>query len=250
MTVMMAIAAAPRLVATTVVAMQTKETMIIGTDSRATSIRVSPGHQESEAGQVCKMFVSNATAVAIAGIRGDLAGFDTLQFLQSKLPASGGLPNAADELVRAVIGPLRAIIARLDGAGGAGRQILPGRPALSVMMARHEDGAMKLAIRDIVFTGTHGAPEFRVLATNCPGNCAGFNMVFAAGANDRILQFTSSHSNHLRLTDYRFAVKLIQLEADADPDNVSPPYAILEGDRNGFRWIAPGACGGQIDSTR
>jgi hypothetical protein len=67
-------------------------------------------------------------------------------------------------------------------------------------------------------------------------------MVFTAGSSDAISKFLVSHPERYRLGDPAFALGLLRLEADAQPDIVSPPFSILVGDRNGFRWLAPGAC--------
>jgi hypothetical protein len=67
-------------------------------------------------------------------------------------------------------------------------------------------------------------------------------MVFAAGSTDAVTRFLLARSERLRLRDPEFALQLLHIEAGADPATVGPPFSILQGDRNGFRWIAPGAC--------
>jgi hypothetical protein len=112
-----------------------------------------------------------------------------------------------------------------------------------MIMSRFENGVMKTAVRDLVYVGrVSGSPQFRIDSQNCPGSCRGLHMVFAAGTTDAVTKFLLSHSGRARLNDPAFALRLLRLEADAEPGTVGPPFSILEGDRNGFRWLTPGAC--------
>ena len=174
---------------------------------------------------------------------GNPAGFDSAGFLRENVPENLSIEQAADALAQKMVAPLDTVIRSLDESAPGQSLIQVGRPALSMVMIRFEDGVMKVAIRDMVYLG-HSAtsPQFRIESTDCPGSCTGPNMVFAAGSSDAVTRFLRSRSERFRLGDPEYALKLLHIESASEPGTVGPPFSILEGDRNGFRWIAPGAC--------
>jgi hypothetical protein len=229
--------------ATVIIVLQTKDRVLVGADSRVISLRAGAEGEAATSGQMCKIVQTPRTAVAIAGILGNQSGFESASFLQEHVADDLPLEQAADNLAREMAVPLRVAILDLEHAAPDQRLVQSGRPALSMIMSRFENGYMKTAVRDMVYLGrVSGSPQFRVDSQNCPGSCRGLNMVFAAGTTDAVTKFLLSHSERSRLKDPAFALRLLHLEADAEPDTVGPPFSILEGDRNGFHWLAPGAC--------
>jgi hypothetical protein len=230
--------------ASTIVVMQTRDTVLLGADARVIFFRASSEDgSTSTRGEMCKIVRTSRTGAAIAGILGNLDGFDSASFLRKNLSEDTTLEVSADALARNALDPLGAMIRQLELAAPDQTVIQPGRPALSVVLSRFEGGVMKVAIRDVFYSGhSAGSPEFRIQSTNCPGSCAGPNMVFASGANAAIASFLLSRFGRSQLKDPAFALKLLRLEAGAEPAIVGPPFSILEGDRNGFRWVEPGVC--------
>jgi len=234
---------APPIHGTTIVVLQTPDEVVLGADARAISLRLADGTGATTKGQMCKIVRTPRTAVAIAGILGNLADFDAAAFVRQNLQADATLPVSADHLAQSVLPQLSAVIDQLEKNAPGQSLVVPGRPVLSIVLTRFEDAGMKVAIRDVVFTGVAGGgPEFRVQSTNCPGECRGPHMIFAAGASEAVTRFLISRPPHPRLKDPAFAVDLLRLEAAAEPDIVGPPFSILHGDSTGFRWIDAGAC--------
>jgi|HubBroStandDraft_1064217.scaffolds.fasta_scaffold81645_2 hypothetical protein len=229
--------------ATIIIVLQTKDRVLVGADSRVISLRVGAEGQAANTGQMCKIVQTPRTAVAIAGILGNQSGFESASFLQERVAEDLPLEQAADNLAQEMAAPLRMAILELEHAAPDQSLVQAGRPALSMIMSRFENGIMKTAVRDLVYLGRgSGSPQFRIDSQNCPGSCRGLHMVFAAGTTDAVTKFLLSHSGRARLDDPAFALRLLRLEADAEPGTVGPPFSILEGDRNGFRWLTPGAC--------
>lgn len=215
----------------------------MGADSRVISLRAGTEGQAATTGKMCKIVQTPRTAVAIAGILGNQSGFESASFLQEHVAEDLPLEQAADNLAKEMAAPLRLAILELEHAAPDQSLVQSGRPALSMIMSRFEKGFMKTAVRELVYLGSvSGSPQFRIDSQNCPGSCRGLNMVFAAGTTDAVTKFLLSHSGRSRLKDPAFALRLLRLEADAEPDTVGPPFSILEGDRKGFRWLTQGAC--------
>ena len=230
--------------ASTIVVMQTKDTVLLAADARVILLRASSEDGSTTTrGEMCKIVRTSRTGAAIAGILGNLEGFDSASFLRENLSEDTALEASADGFVHKALDPLSRTIRQLERAAPNQTLIQPGRPALSVVLSRFEDGVMKVAIRDVFYARQpDGSPEFRIQSTDCPGNCAGPNMVFASGANAAIASFLLSRFGRSQLKQPAFAIKLLNLEAGAEPAIVGPPFSILEGDRDGFRWIESGAC--------
>jgi len=229
--------------ATTIVVLQTPDQVLVAADARAVSLLADSGVPATATRQVCKIVRTPHTVIALAGILGNLSEFDTRGFVQENLSVDTTLENAADRLAQKSIAPLTAVIDGLAHTAPSQTLIIPGRPALSIVLTRFENGGTRVAIRDIVYTGrAAGAPEFRIQSTNCPGDCKGPHMVFAAGASDAVTRFLMSRSVRVRLKDPAFALDLLRVEAAAEPSIVGPPFSVLQGDRTGFRWIEAGAC--------
>jgi len=123
-------------------------------------------------------------------------------------------PKEYDQDIEA---PLKIVAAGLDGA----------TPVLAVLQfGRGDDGL--IAVR-----------KYR-----CPGDCPGGTQYVSAGVHeeaDRIVAAAPeayfaqrSWSGGLR--------ELLQLEAAGHPDQVGPPFAIVEINASGVRWIDRGTC--------
>jgi len=223
--------------ATSIVLLQTPNQVVLAADSRAVSLR-SDGEARISA-PTCKIIIAPSTVVAIAGILSDMTGFDSMAFLGEHLADGQPLEAAADSLAKAAALRLPNVVAHF---------IQPGRPAVTFLLARIENGATRVAIRDVLYLGESGAqPQFRIESSNCPGNCAGPNMVFAAGSSQAITEsLASSPSHRSRLKDPSFAEELLRLETDANPQTVGPPFSILKLDETGVHWRSAGACANAI----
>jgi 20S proteasome alpha/beta subunit len=96
--------------ATTIVVLQTKDGVLLGTDARTVSLHVDSDGQATTTGQICKIVRTPRTAIAVAGILGNHTGFDSASFLRQNAPEDLPLNQAADKLAREMIAPLGTVI--------------------------------------------------------------------------------------------------------------------------------------------
>jgi hypothetical protein len=139
--------------ATTIIVMQTKDAILLGADARVVSLRAGSDGQTTNTGEACKIVRTAHTAVAVAGILGNPTGFDSAKFLEDNLSEDLPLEMSADALARKIAEPLGRVILELEESAPDQSLVEPGRPALSLVMGRFEDGVMKVAIRDIIYVG-------------------------------------------------------------------------------------------------
>ena len=229
--------------ATTIVVLQTPDQVMVAADARAVALSADSTSLEAVASEMCKIVRTPHTVIALAGMLGNLADVDTRRFVQQNLEAGIPIKDAADRLAQEIVAPLTTVIDELARTAPRQTLIVPGRPVLSIVLARFEDGGTRVAIRDILYTSrAEGTPEFHIESTDCPGNCKGPHMVFAAGATQALTRFLASRSAPVRLKDPAFALDLLRLESAAEPSIVGPPFSLLQTDRTGSHWIEAGAC--------
>ena len=117
-------------------------------------------------------------------------------------------------------------------------------PGISVAFARVVGGKPTVHVRSFsAADDPHGSLSVQVAKQDC---ISGYeNFVGALDRFDQIQQYPAGASSRVRYTINDAAaasLKLLELEATANPKEVGPPFAVLTLDSAGRKWIAPGGC--------
>src|SRR5690606_24899477 len=116
-----------------------------------------------------------------------------------------------------------------------------GRLVFWVGVAGLEDGIPVAAN----YTATRTATGLDFGISTCPGDCPGGTIAFgAAAAAGPLTEAVHEPPAWLAPMDGPTAARLLQLQTEATPGAVAPPFSIVELTPRGIAWIDRGSCQG------
>jgi hypothetical protein len=214
--------------ATTLVALWTPDSIILGADSRVIT--------DSGPLEACKIGHKDEVWVAASGlVTESRSGFQFGPMAQLALAHSGGLQQKMFRFAEVVHGPLTKALAvvRLEAPADYAR-IQTGRPVLQAIFATREAGKPVMATIAFVL-GADG--ELQPRASLIDGADRRGPRIIYAGQQERIREYLRSHPDWLNGDRQALVRNLVQLEVDAGTPFVGGPVDVMQIDAGGPHWI-------------
>jgi hypothetical protein len=211
--------------ATTVIAVTTDSSAFIGADSRT-----------DPHGTMCKIVVGNGVAVGMSGLLADNATqFTAATTIKDALSRASNLTSAIDSTTAALEPPLK-------------RSLEWGFRNAPAEYSRYQ-GKNALAL---LFVGiNHGIPQITYFVwrtengniSRLPARTLTANAFNGIGAFDAIVNYVIRTPKWRSLNPVTRITKALQIESEASPENVAPPFSIVRiTPTRRVEWIQGGAC--------
>ena len=193
----------------------------------------------------CKIRLTKDVAFTNAGlIRDQFSGFDLAEVAHRSLLSHASIEDAIQDFESQVSAFLRRFLPEIKDRFPAVYQTFDHSPGISVVFARMVEGKPTVHVRSFsAVNDPQGTLSIQVAKQDCTTGCENFSG--ALGHFEHIQQYLRAHPTAFGSTINDAAdmsLKLLRLEATANPKEVGPPFAILMLDSAGPRWIAPGGC--------
>jgi len=193
----------------------------------------------------CKIRLTKDVAFTNAGlIRDQFSGFDLAEIAQRYISTHAYIDEAILDFDNRVSAFLRQFLPEIKDTFPAVYHTFDRSAGISVAFARVVDGKPTVHVRSFsAMDDPHGTLSIQVAKQDCTTGCESFSG--ALGHFEHIQQYLHANPAAFGTTINDAAgmsLKLLNLEATANPKEVGPPFAILTLDSAGPRWIAPGGC--------
>lgn len=225
--------------ATTIVALRTPASVLVGTDSKMTA-----GDGSAVAGQ-CKIATANGVYWAAANLKKDAEhNFDIYEIAAAVMRGPGSVSERIAELEKAVPPKLAEILN--DTPDDVFKEFHAGQPSIDIVFAGLEDGVPYLHRRyfEARITRKTGDPRKTVFVRTVRPKCSSDpGCLTAIGSNRTVEAERARNPRMLRSMGAAQSIRhLIATEIAAFPADVGPPIAVLEIDKAGSHWISRGVC--------
>jgi len=224
---------------TSVVIHMTPSSLLIAADGRVHTAA------DKVVEDTCKIRLTRDVAFTNAGlIRDQFSGFDLAEVAHKSLSSHASIDDAIQDFENQVSMFLRRFLPEIKDRFPAVYHTFDHSAGISVAFARVVDGLPTVHVRSFVATDDpHGALSIQVTKQDCTTGCQ--NFISALGHFEQVQQYLRAHPAAFGNTiddAVDMSLKLLKLEATANPKEVGPPFAILSLDSGGSKWIAPGGC--------
>jgi hypothetical protein len=222
---------------TLIVFLMTAVELWVAADSRVVAI----GAQQTEATTICKIHKVGAVFYAEAGLLKDTTGrFNAAAIAEQAAVGHPTVPEVAHAFEARVLMPLMDTVSQL-------RTLNPHyyyshvreQAALQVAFFGAERRGLRLAIRRFfIHTDGQRRPSVSIDRFDCPGDCDHARTWAFLGGSEVLNRFLEANPRYLTEHGSRATLqRLMDLEAIAHPDLVSPPVDILQIGPEGPAWV-------------
>lgn len=224
---------------TSVVIHMTPSSLLIAADGRVHTAA------DQVVEDTCKIRLTKDVAFTNAGlIRDQFSGFDLAEVARRSLLSHASIDDAIQDFESQVSAFLRRFLPEIRDRFPVVYHTFDHSPGISVVFARMVEGKPTVHVRSFsAVDDPHGALLIQVAKQDCTTGCEHFSG--ALGHFEHIQQYLRANPAAFGNTINDAAnasLRLLKLEATANPKEVGPPFAILTLDTAGPRWIAPGGC--------
>lgn len=235
---------------TTIVIVRTPTELVVGADSK----RVLAA-DKTITKSACKIVQVGDLFFAVAGIAEDTeTGFSVASVAARAAEFPGTIRSKVKSFENSIVGPLRSTVEKFrhDYPNLYPRQFGPGANPLMIAFFGLEGTTPVLLFRAFKITSYGSQPAVITIdRRDCPGDCITGEDSLVLGKGDAIRRFMMENPTHLKTTNLVEAVRhLIEIEIEANPDEVDAPIDILRIDRSGSSWTVAGSVGNQNVENR
>jgi hypothetical protein len=212
--------------ATTVIAVTTDSSVYIGADSCA-----------KPKGTICKIVIGNGVAVGMSGHLADAAThFNAATTIRGAIAHAGTLQAALDLTIAAIEPPLhRSLEWGFKNAIADYSTMYQGKLALALLFIGIENGIPKI----IYLTWHTNNGDISRL----PMRSFGANAFDCIGTFNAITSYIIKTPNWTTIAPEMRIVQALQIESDAEPREVAPPFTIVRITPDGrIKWVRYGVC--------
>jgi hypothetical protein len=226
--------------ATTLVAVWTPTTTVIGADSLTHTL------DDGKRWSMCKIRRAGPVVWAATGITGNPDFHFSLDRLVGEaMSGPGSLDAKITAFETALFVPLSEVVhnIRIENPSWYYRHA-KGHAVTRLIFSAHEDGVNRFWMREFVAESARIGDEIdiSVKRTDCPGpTCQDFR-VFLLGQYDYASRIASDAGFWEKNGLAESVRRSIETEIAGNPDHVGPPIAIVEVTRDGVRWVEKGEC--------
>jgi hypothetical protein len=225
--------------ATTIVAVRTPASVLVGTDSKMTAADGS-----AVAGQ-CKIATANSVYWAAANLKKDEEhNFDLDEIAAAAMRGPGSVSARIASFESAVPPKLAEILN--DTPDDVFKEFHENQPSIDIVFAGLEDGVPYIHRRyfeariERKTDDTRKGIFVRTVRPKCSGDPG---CLTAIGSRRTVEGERARNPAMFRSMGVAQSIRhLIDTEIAAFPDAVGPPIAVLEIDKGGSRWISRGVC--------
>lgn len=226
---------------TTIIALRTDEEAYVAADSKIAAV---DGSQPTHG---CKLKVIGDVVFASAGLLKETKGpYDIQETARQAIEAGGTLEEIVTRFKAEVFHVYPAVLQHLRQADiQAYSTLLWKRAIIQTVFVHAQSGVIHMASLSFQPSDASAAATIKTTSVECPGpTCPGALMVGVLGENSAVVQRLDREPTIWRDEQIVPALNhLIDLQALATPDFVSPPVAIISVAKGGqVSWIEPGLC--------
>jgi proteasome subunit B (beta)-like protein len=220
--------------ATTMVAIRTPDTVVLAADSRGTFA----GGRETTR-NVCKIYRVSDRFFAVAGLSEDPGrGFSAVTIVSRAIQGSDGVMNAVINAAEAMKDPLKIELTRLAAEDkGLLERSLGKLPSVVVIGA--EKGLPAAAGFHFEIQGNNRWPaELNLRTLRCPGDCQNGVYTFFLGERSAIDRYVADYGRALAMSPEDGAQFLVKLEIEAGTPGVGGPVDAVRVSSSGAEWLS------------
>jgi len=220
--------------ATTIVAIRTPDSVVLAADSRGTFA----GGRETTR-NVCKIGRVGDRFFAVGGLSEDPGrGFSAVTIVSHAIQGRDGVMNAATSAAEAMKDLLKIELTRLAAEDKALLERSLGKLPSVVVIGVDKGIPVAASFHFEIQRNNHWPAELNLRTLRCPGDCPNGLYTFFLGERSVIDRYVVDHGRALGLSPEDGAQFLVKLEIDAGTPGVGGPVDAVRVSSSGAEWLS------------